>query len=270
MGLFKEYNLSGIHERSFSAFVNEGDEGILVDNHWHDYYEILYLYEGEARQRVDDIEMTLTPGDILIMEPGAVHSTVSLTEKCAIAVILSMPETIRDCAGHLKGGYQKPPYACEAEIREVFNRFRQENREKLPGYETLLQGCVYEFIGYLRRGGSPLSTGNTAEMNQIKLAFSYIEDNIGGPLRLRDVSSSVGYTPEYFSKLFKEVTGYSFKSYVDYARMTRAKRLLLYENRSVSDTAGLVGYEDVSSFCRAFKRVNGCQPSSLAARFRAD
>ena len=267
MGLYKEYAIEHIDEQHFCTMINHREtKGMMIDHHWHDYVEILYILEGEAAQTVDDVQLTLTVGDIIIIEPGAVHATTALSDNCYIAVILSMPENIHHCLGQFKGSYLKSPYQYEHEIKQIFVKINTEYKSKLSGYDSIITGCVYEFLGYLSRNRLLISKDNNTESNQMKLAFDYIDENIDKPLHLKDISSIIGYSPEYFSKLFKKISGQSFKAYVDHVKMMKAKRLIIFEGLSVTDTAYKVGYDDISSFCRAFKRINGYPPSSLVAQ----
>lgn len=62
------------------------------------------------------------------------------------------------------------------------------------------------------------------------------------------------------SKTFKEVTGINFYDYICRLRMEKAKELLRNTSCEVSSVAGMVGYENVYSFKRAFVRYEGIKP----------
>jgi len=86
-----------------------------------------------------------------VIEPGEIHATNSISVLCTIIVILYIPDTTIQCIDHLYGGYLKFPYAYDTEIQAVFSKVNNEYAAKLRGYESILHGCVYEFLGYLNR-----------------------------------------------------------------------------------------------------------------------
>ena len=269
MALYKENIIENSLLEHFFVTISHCDkEGVMVDHHWHDYYEILYVVDGKAHQTIDGEQFVISPRDIVVIEPGEVHATSSLSASCNIIVILFLPNAFLQQMGHLHGDYLKSPYACHKEIHAIFLKINTEYTQKQRGYESILNGCVYEFLGYLNRINRAQEADDEKEndIGRMRIAFSYIDEHIGTPLHLTEVSAIVGYSPAYFSKLFKKTAGQSFKAYIDNAKMLKAKRFILFENLSISETASGLGYEDVSTFCRAFKRVNGFSPSSLVAK----
>ncbi len=267
--LYKENNFEQNLVRHFYVTISQRDhEGVMVDHHWHDYYEILFVFDGCAQQTIDQEQFTISARDIVIIEPGKVHATDSISPSCRIIVIQYIPDKSLNLDARLYGGHLIYPYDYDAEIQTLFQKINDEYAAKLHGYESILHGCVYEFFGYLSRINSTPSKDEQLEneFSHVRLAFSYIDEHIHTPLHLKEVSAVAGYSPAYFSKLFKKTAGQSFKSYIDSTKMLKAKRLILFENRSVTETANFLGYEDTSSFCRTFKRVNGFPPSSLVAR----
>lgn len=65
----------------------------------------------------------------------------------------------------------------------------------------------------------------------------------------------------YLSKIFKQETGQNLNLYITDVRISRAKYLLANTEKSVSDIAAMVGYEDVNYFIRTYKKMTGITPS---------
>ena len=70
--------------------------------------------------------------------------------------------------------------------------------------------------------------------------------------------------PSYFSTIFKQSCGSSFKEYLNYIRIEESKHLLTETNYSIIDIAVAVGFEDQSYFTKVFKKFTGLTPK----RFR--
>ena len=106
------------------------------------------------------------------------------------------------------------------------------------------------------------------EARPITQAKRYIQEHFQEPLRLEDVSSSVGFNATYFSTLFKKETGQNFVDYLTELRINKAKELLCEADVSVSDAAELVGYRDLKYFSRLFKKTTGISPSDYKKLYR--
>ena len=66
----------------------------------------------------------------------------------------------------------------------------------------------------------------------------------------------------YFCKLFKRTTGLTFTDYLARVRIEKAKRLLLDQNRRVSEVAYEVGFQSLTHFNRVFKKLADRSPTS--------
>lgn len=94
----------------------------------------------------------------------------------------------------------------------------------------------------------------------IKKAIGYIAKNFASPVTLDDVAKHVHLNSAYFSTLFKQSTGSSFKEYLNMIRIEESKRLLASTNYSVIDIAAATGFEDQSYFSKVFKKYTGFTP----------
>lgn len=91
-------------------------------------------------------------------------------------------------------------------------------------------------------------------------AINYIKANYMHKLVLEDVAGSVFLSPAYFSRVFKQETGYNFSGYLNKTRINESKKLLKNAGINISDIAGMVGYEDQSYFSKVFKKIAGMSP----------
>lgn len=68
------------------------------------------------------------------------------------------------------------------------------------------------------------------------------------------------------SSIFKEKTGINFSEYLNTLRIERAKELLTNIDLRIQDIALQVGYQNVNSFIRTFKRSSGLTPGEYRKR----
>lgn len=94
----------------------------------------------------------------------------------------------------------------------------------------------------------------------IKKAIRYISQNFSRNLTLDEVADHVHLNPAYFSTLFKQSTGSSFKEYLNMVRIEESKRLLSNTDYSIIDISLATGFEDQSYFSKVFKKYTGLTP----------
>ncbi len=82
------------------------------------------------------------------------------------------------------------------------------------------------------------------------------------PLPLEEAARMSGRSPSTVTRLFKKITGQSFKQYQVTFRMQRAAELLLDRpNRPVADIAAAIGFDDPFYFSRQFHKHIGKSPT---------
>lgn len=94
-------------------------------------------------------------------------------------------------------------------------------------------------------------------------AINYMKRNFTGKLTLEDTARHVGFSPTYFSKIFKEEMGTTFNNYLGNLRVERSKMLLLAGELSVGEVCTAVGFEDQSYFIKVFRRYTGVTPGKF-------
>ena len=76
----------------------------------------------------------------------------------------------------------------------------------------------------------------------------------------------MGFSPNYFSKVFKEEMGCTFSHYLSKLRIDRSKALLLVSKLSIREICDAVGYEEQSYFIKVFTRFTGVTPGKFRKR----
>lgn len=96
-----------------------------------------------------------------------------------------------------------------------------------------------------------------------KKAVVFIGRNFSQNITLSQVAEHVHLNPAYFSVLFKQTIGYSFKEYLNMVRIEESKRLLANTNSSIMDIAGACGFEGQSYFSKIFRKYTGMTPKQF-------
>ena len=107
-----------------------------------------------------------------------------------------------------------------------------------------------------------LNGRKNGESNHLmRLAKAYISEHLGDEnLCLESVSEHIGLSRIYFCKLFHQMEGTSFSSYLKQERIEKAKNLLLTTNLKVFEISCAVGFSQAKYFGYVFKQAVGLTP----------
>lgn len=94
----------------------------------------------------------------------------------------------------------------------------------------------------------------------INKLLEYLNENYHRDISLGQLADSVYMSVPYLSKLFKEYTNTTFIDYITALRISAAKKQLEETSRKIADIAQSVGYLNVQSFIRAFKKYCNMTP----------
>lgn len=98
------------------------------------------------------------------------------------------------------------------------------------------------------------------EERPIEAAIAYIRKNLSKNISRTEVAELVHLNEEYFSRLFRQETGDTFKEFVMMEKMKMAKKLLVNTRLSVSIIASKAGYDNFSHFSKMFKKITDQTP----------
>ena len=91
----------------------------------------------------------------------------------------------------------------------------------------------------------------------------YQEDS----LSVAAMADQFGITPNYLSKIFKEVTGERLLNFIHGIRLEKAKELLMQEpGMTVEEVANMVGYNNTATFNRIFLKFENVPPKKWLER----
>lgn len=94
----------------------------------------------------------------------------------------------------------------------------------------------------------------------VRKALRYMCDHYSEHLELDQVAAYVGLSPSYFSTLFRQTVGASFREHLNRIRVEESKHLLLNEQYTLADIAISMGFPDQSYYCKVFKKFVGVTP----------
>lgn len=100
----------------------------------------------------------------------------------------------------------------------------------------------------------------------IQIATNYIKSNLNQKITLDIVSKEVSISSKYLSKLFKKELNISFKDYLIEKRIEKAKKLLLFSDKSLRDISLEIGISNSNNFIAFFKNYTFFTPNEYRKR----
>ncbi len=94
-------------------------------------------------------------------------------------------------------------------------------------------------------------------LNKIAIpkSIKYINDNIGDKINVEDLAQLENFNTKYYIEWFKNMCGKSPYAYIKAMRIEKSKKLLRETAKSIMEISFMLGYENQSSFTRAFKKI---------------
>ena len=104
----------------------------------------------------------------------------------------------------------------------------------------------------------------TTTLNKIK---DYINENYKQELNLQTIADTFYLNKFYLSREFKKQYDITINNYIAQIRITKAKNLLRFSDKSITEIALEVGIQDPNYFARQFKKVEGMSPSEYKSKW---
>lgn len=252
--------------------------------HIFHYIKINYVFSGSVTFLIDDHQITLHKGDLIIIDKHVPHGILETTEKdLLINIILNedfftnkfinrLPDAsvlskfIKQLLGRMSSHnhylvcYTKEDFM----IHQCAANILCEHLDPQICSEELIDNYIISLITHLIRGFEFDTNIKRMKKNEylINLITDYIQKNyVEG--NLTSMCACLGYDPTYISNFIKKQTGTTFKKLVFESRINKATLYLLNTNYPIHEIAKLVGFHNLTSFYTQFQKQCHCKPNEF-------
>lgn len=101
---------------------------------------------------------------------------------------------------------------------------------------------------------------NSAISKTVQSCCDYISVHVNEKLSIEFLSQRAGYTEYYFSRKFKQETGYSISEYIKREKIRKAQTLLSSTNMSILEISNELSFSSRSYFSDTFQKITGESP----------
>lgn len=109
-------------------------------------------------------------------------------------------------------------------------------------------------------GTTRVTNAKKQNLQEIK---EYLDAHYSEKITLDDLAERFYINKFYLTRVFKEQFGQSVTNYLVQLRITQAKRMLRFTDRSIEAIAQDCGWSDANYFSRLFKKVEGIPPGEF-------
>ena len=254
--------------------------------HWHSYGEILLVGPGETNiYRVGKNTYELSENDFVLVWPMETHSIVDADRKDSLVIQFSNAfiNSLFDLQRimhmyrnlHIISAAAHPELA--GRLREITGKMKEIFFSAREDREIRCCMLLMEFMLTLLEYRKELTTELTDEesygytddvMRRMITVTDYIKNNLtADDLSQGTMAEMAGISRDYFSRIFKNVTGMNYSKWLNMIRLEKASELLAEKGRTLTEVAMLSGFQSIPSFNRVFREEKGMAPGEYRALF---
>jgi AraC-like DNA-binding protein len=248
-------------------------EGWLIENRTLKQFALQYVVNGRAEYPVAGNSYTTVTGDLLFHRPGEQHSihTVDGHPYICISIVFhfgpaSFPfeELFRD--RHLLGNFTG--HSIERKVAEIIQQYSQPGLHHQVKCQGLLMQVLSEASQHME--ASEATTSGASNHAKLVLLKNYLLNHYEQEVRHDELESESGLSRNHIITIFRKTLGMTPMQYLAWIRIQKAKELAIQTNLSVSEIARAVGYADVHTFGKMFKKNTGSSLTQFCQTLTTD
>lgn len=272
-------NKVGYLNDNFKIFHIRDKKDIKFEYHHHDFSKIIILIDGDLTYYIEGKAYILKPWDILFVNKNEIHKPVVNPDKYYERIVIWLNP---DFMAKYAQGNNDLLKCFEVAIKNNYNLLRLNmksieiiknliqdiqncNNSNEFGSEILKESLFVQLMVLMNR--LFLNSDKNRDIEDIQYdktiegVLNYINSNLENDLSIDTIASEFFISKYYLMRKFKNQIGSSIHNYVVQKRLILA-RSLISDGLSMSSVCSRCGFNDYSSFVRAFKKVYGVSPSN--------
>lgn len=255
--------------------------------HSHDFFEIIYVYQGECETIINNKNITLHTKDICLFNLQAVHKLIIPNPETIVFNILIGKELLTETFLHLfqdthfvssffissiysistYNGFLVIPLSYDG--RDYIEHLILEFIKKDAYYTQIMQSDFISLLLCITRyiENTVISLSKTHHDIEVETVLNYIYKNYNH-LSLSDLASHFGYSNRTMIRYLKKNMQCSFTSIIKECKLNHARDYLLHSQYSIDEIAEITGFSDRSHFDKIFKSNYHITPKSYREKYK--
>lgn len=270
----------GYLKEDFAFFHLKDMKNMQFEYHYHDFNKIIVFISGSVTYLIEGKAYRLKPWDILFVSSSELHKPIIDSSFIYERVVIWVNPSFllkHSCDSDLitcfnltserKNNLLRLDTTSINDIKHLVTTLEEAFKNSGFGCVILRNSVFIELLVILTRKLLGISTANITNDiivdEGIQKLIDYINSNITEDLSVEALASKFFLSKYHLMRKFKKNTGYSLHSYILQKRLLKAD-MLIKEGVSVTQACEQSGFNDYSSFLRAFKKMFGVTPKKRA------
>ena len=250
------------------------------ENHYHDFYELIIVLNGNGQHITADKSYPISRGDVFVIQPFVQH-TYEDTHNLEIENILFILEKLnipqfdsRNITGYFALFNAEPMLREQHEFNsrltlahdqlaivvQIIMKLHNELKNKNDGFHFMTTAYFMQLIGYLSRCYSHSTQKHSQKLLQISSMIDFIEINYHTHITLNDIAAKGNMSVRTANRMFKEALKMSPIDYLIKVRINNAKTILEKQQCTIFEAAFQSGFNDSNYFTKQFKKITSMSP----------
>ncbi len=259
----------------YSLFQAHFHRGYACPGETHNFWECLYVMNGEACVSGNERVYNLSDGSIIFHKPLELHKFIVNGQEGADLLIFSFT-----AEGPLTAFLAEKVFRLSRDQQEIIasmlSFIRSRNGQLCsfaapsalapfltsPTYSQMVATYLQQLMLSLAETGSVSSVSDAPDAITFRHAISYLNSNIHRQPSVPELARFCNVSEAGLKRIFDKYAGIGIHKYLLKLKVKAAAELL-QKGESVSSVAEKLGFNSQSYFSRAFRRETGLMPSSL-------
>ena len=249
-------------------------EEATLEMHIHPCYELYYSISGGKQFLIDNKLYAIAPGDLFFINQYESHRLTDVqTDTHERIIVYFHPDFTKKCSSGLTDLDRCFAEHPDTFLHKVSLNFQQQERflyllnkiTSASGYGSDIteHSAALELLVLLNtvcESNTLSDVGLTCKFNhRIDNVLDYINQNIKQNITLEHLADYFFLSQSYLCRAFKKATGTTVTKYIETKRMLCARQMIL-ENERIIKVYTECGFQDYSTFYRAYQRYFGHSP----------
>lgn len=247
---------------SLGIDLERNPHNLSQEQNWHENIEIQFFTEGTGTVIINGIKHNVKKDDIVVVNSNSLHYTFTESRVVYTCIIIST-----EWCKRMNIDYNSMDFHSlikSTKLKQMISKLTSlyENSDDLlreAKLNELLIRIVVELVEQHCDLNTTIPLKNKA-FDAVTTTVQYIHNNFNKKITLSEIARVVLFDKYALCREFKKHTGQTVFGYINHYRSIKAADYLL-EGYTVSQAAGLCGFENLSFFTKTFKKYMGKLPS---------
>lgn len=227
-----------------------------------------YVTDGEFELSIDNKTYIVKKGQ-LVMIPADLKHSYKLTEKehmkkhwCHFEAFSGTDSLFDVIKSDLI-----IDIGINTELTTLFKKLYkyEKNPDELSNFSA--KAILMLIIGIYLKNCQRITSVHSTENSDLSSVINYMKENINGNITVSELAHFTHLHPNYFIRMFKQYFGSSPIKYFNNMKVNAAKEYLQRSNNSIEEISKILGFSDLYSFSKFFKKNVGISPSQFKSSY---